>query len=1681
MSQLGRISGPLLKEDLLRNGHDLAFETDLLYLKVTKDGDLSQRVAINVPVVDIPSLTADLTVNGTAQTTNIEVSGQADLADITISTDTITSNTGILNLVNGTGNQVNYQTKLVVDDVSVDSNIIATVAGNVNLEIRPNKTGVDTALHGTLDIYADTNIFGNLTVSGNITTDGNITLGNGSGPDTVTFDAEVASDIIPDADNTRQLGDGGTKYDSITEFTLGDVTLTVSGSGTSVILSIPAAGPTWVDALTTHASGKAYELVLNGVSSSYNVNTTAAWSGTNPQTVTTTNDGLSDGVYNVSSIRFDQKRWRDLWVQNLFADSITTGDIVVDNINLALRPGNLYFVSTNGNNANSGDHQNDPFLTIEYALSVATAGDTIFIYPGTYLETFPLTVPVGVTIRGESIRSVIVEPTIATIDQDAFLLNGETTVEDLTITNYRYNAINDTGYAFRLANNFIVTTRSPYIRNVTVISKGSVTSASDPYGFASDDAGKGAFIDGSVANALSKEASMLFHSVTFFTPNQEALVATNGARVEWLNCFTYFADKGMYLYNAATPLGFAGIGKTRLKITNTTGTWAVADTLRYYDVDGTSILAEGVIESIDGDFYNIAGRVIGFETPGDRAQKTVVVHGDAELSTAQKKFGTASLVLDGTGDYLSLASQPDFGFGSGDFAVEFWINRNSASAVEGFIDFRTAANQAAPFLYANGSSLYLYVSGANRITAASALPSASTWYHVAFSRSSTDTKLFVNGTQVGSTWTSDTTVYIDSPLTIGNNYTHDAGVSGYFDDIRVSKGIARYTTTFVAPTSAFTGDTATVLLLHLNGTNGSTAITDDGVTLQDLRTTSGGTASVVDLADYSDFGAEVRSIGSACVYGNVGVYGDGVGVIAYLIGQNLAYIGNGKETTNDPNTVIQANEIVELNGAKIYYQSVDHKGDFRIGDLFYVNQETGEVTFSNSNVTIGTSLTFDDGAGNVTYVDASKIETGDFRISGNTIETITQDFNIQAASNLINLQSNVTITGNLDVTGDVTIGGNITIGDQSTDTVSFVAGVNSDIVPNNPLGVPVYNLGTVSQQWLNLYSSQINIADVQINTNVISTTAVDTDLTLQANGLGRIYISTNDVQIDQNLTVNGLTTLQDVDVGTLLTPATITHIGNVTQTGDITQTGNIDLTGTFTTSGYAQFADIKIDANELKTTLLNNDLTLSANGTGKINIPSNDVQIDQNLTVTGYIDVTTLNVDTTISSDSFTTGDIVIDNNTIYTTLSNNNLVLQAAGTGKIYVPSNDVQLDQNLTVNGTTNLTDTTIVGTVTHTGNVTQVGDVTQTGNTEITGTLTVGSTAQFQDIKVDANVITTTIGNNNLVLEAAGTGRVIVPLDDVDIAQTLTITGTTGTTTINNTGTVTSGTFSTGDISINGNTIQTTATNNNLQLQAAGTGYIQLEQFDVQENEIRINTGSDLTLTPNGTGIVTVNSTQSIKIPVGANADRPAGQAGMIRFNTDLTRYEGYNGTTWIRLDGVEDADGNTKITAELTPGANDNTIRFYADGTEVADLTSTRLNTINLDAGAINLNSNVISTTTTNSNLVLSPNGTGQVRIGNFAFSSNIISNTVNNSITLISQTGDGYVKINSTGGFVIPTGRTDQRPSVYDTGMMRFNTTDQRVEIWNGTAWVGVAQGGAGGGVTQSEATDISILSAIIFG
>ena len=181
--------------------------------------------------------------------------------------------------------------------------------------------------------------------------------------------------------------------------------------------------------------------------------------------------------------------------------------------------------------------------------------------------------------------------------------------------------------------------------------------------------------------------------------------------------------------------------------------------------------------------------------------------GNAQISTSVKKYGTGSIYFDGTGDWLYTPSTPNLAFGSGDFTIEFWLYLATLPSSGNFYsvyDNRPAAQGAYPLIYVDNTTgtLKYWVSSADRITGSNL--SATTWYHIAVSRASGSTKMFVNGTQVGSTY-ADTTTYLQSYLTIGTNSLNTSlnNLNGYIDDLRITKGVARYTANFTVPDQAF--------------------------------------------------------------------------------------------------------------------------------------------------------------------------------------------------------------------------------------------------------------------------------------------------------------------------------------------------------------------------------------------------------------------------------------------------------------------------------------------------------------------------------------------------------------------------------------------------------------------------------------------------------------------------------------------------------------------------------------------------------------------------------------------------------------------------------------------------------------------------------------------------------------
>jgi hypothetical protein len=181
--------------------------------------------------------------------------------------------------------------------------------------------------------------------------------------------------------------------------------------------------------------------------------------------------------------------------------------------------------------------------------------------------------------------------------------------------------------------------------------------------------------------------------------------------------------------------------------------------------------------------------------------------GNAQISTAQSKWGGSSMAFDGTGDYLqtNVATTDLYAFGTGNFTVECWVYFNSLSGTPVLIDFRAASGGAYIFIYANGSSsINFYTNSAIQITGTISL-STSVWYHVALSRSGTNTKLFVNGNQVGSTYV-DSSNYLNAarrPMIGANGVNLLDNLNGYIQDLRITKGYARYTANFTPPTAAF--------------------------------------------------------------------------------------------------------------------------------------------------------------------------------------------------------------------------------------------------------------------------------------------------------------------------------------------------------------------------------------------------------------------------------------------------------------------------------------------------------------------------------------------------------------------------------------------------------------------------------------------------------------------------------------------------------------------------------------------------------------------------------------------------------------------------------------------------------------------------------------------------------------
>jgi len=210
-----------------------------------------------------------------------------------------------------------------------------------------------------------------------------------------------------------------------------------------------------------------------------------------------------------------------------------------------------------------------------------------------------------------------------------------------------------------------------------------------------------------------------------------------------------------------------------------------------------------------------------------------------------------SLSFNGTSQYLSIASNASLALGSGDFTVEWWgyLNLVSLPTNATVYDHRNGTNgvgviqPVCEITSANGMTWY--VTASNRITSGTAAIKFSTWQHFTICRASGTTKMFIDGTQVGSSYT-DANNYPAGSIFIGkaNDGVSARYFTGYISNFRIVKGTAVYTTAFTPPTTPLTAITNTALFL--NTTNDSNALLDsstNSVTVTNNGTITGNAAN----------------------------------------------------------------------------------------------------------------------------------------------------------------------------------------------------------------------------------------------------------------------------------------------------------------------------------------------------------------------------------------------------------------------------------------------------------------------------------------------------------------------------------------------------------------------------------------------------------------------------------------------------------------------------------------------------------------------------------------------------------------------------------------------------------------------------------------------------------------------
>ena len=1371
----------------------------------------------------------------------------------------------------------------------------------LKLDVNNGYVGVNTSAPAVeLDVVT--------TINGNFYNLDSLNVGNlNVSGDTITAlagDLTFVDPVVQSENRTQQIRMQGNKIE--TYVTNASLNFLPNGTGTVELLS-----DTRVDA-NLHATG---DITLDGsiILGDSSVEDTFAF-----------NADIDSNFVPDAHFAFDigtlQKTFNHLHTTHVNGELTFTESLNVAGINWNQPVGNTFYVQINGNDTNAGDHFMAPFRTIQRALQAAdsSAGGpvTILVSSGEYDETLPIIVPPNVSIVGEDLRNTIIRPDTASQGEDVFLLDGETTIQNLTIKDFYYDSGNDTGYAFRFRPNATITSRSPYIQNVTVSTKGSNATPSNPLDYASEDAGRAVKADGAVVTANSQEASMLFHSFTAITPGAKSVILTNGVRVEWLNSFVYFAKEGIRVENGSTGR-ISADGST----INYGGELRCMSSANIYG--GKGIIADGsdCLVYLVGHTFSY----IGTEDKTDNDASQITTKVEYEEINNGKVVGT---YVDKAGD-----------FNVGDV---FYVNQETGDVVMKSVDFDFTGVQQL-VITTRGSVVTIdstkiqtdNVRFRNNvmesITGNLVLDSGLTNLNITGNTTITGTlditgDLTIGGALVrlGDDGTDSITISaeVENDLIPNLSGVYNLGSIAknwrtIFSDVLVTDGI-----TFEG-NKIFTVDSNADLELNASGTGQviipiarvdsnltvdgnvvSNPTSKDVVTQSSSEFTIGGDITVANSSFYTNVNTQTLTVPSTAAQTNIGpikiddntitttqtnadleLRPSGTGIVRvvgdlevsntlFAPNANYSLVSASMEATSANHLVVtnrlqvnglSINESISISGNKIETNTTN-------ADLELLASGTGEVVIQE-NLLVENNFTVN---GTTTFVNVPANSTTATTITTTNISTPGMTFdNVEFRGNLIqtnNTNSDLELRAN--GTGEVIVQENFILDENFTvsNDTSFQTVISPQITADNL---------TVNTDIT--MPSNMTVEGVSFVGNAITSNTTNSDLDLRASGTGTVRFG-EDVTVTNDLTVNGETTF--------------TNISNNNQTANNIIVESI-------VGNEVQFENININGNRIQTTLSNSNLELQSAGTGVLRFKE-QLNLGEGFTVNGTLTVGGITINDDVSLNELElSSNIRFDDNYIATTESNSDLELRANGTGDVWLSNlkfqnNTVKTDDDSTNvleitadKMTINSTDSIVIprGTVDLNADSTLNADIRyDTSINEFVGKRgsyqTVFGGVYSDDLQTRIKVLSDT---NTLNFDVDGNTVMSMNAIGETYVNRIELSGSDSTP---------------GGIDIDGNTIQTNWTNADIILAPeGGTGRVGINDIQFLDNTVYSTGANAATLQATGKGYIKFAQDSAVVIPFGASGTRePNPEIGHTRWNTALNFVEVYTSGGWVTAAGA-----------------------------------------------------------------------------------------------------------------------------------------------------------------------------------